>query len=256
MLRDVPRVAQFGLRNPKSFLNVNVWARKEVARGDLTRLADRAGTDKGLRRHFYTRVYEDLFRHRRSSQLALLELGLLRHDVQWRIGGRRFTSVPSLDMWAAYFPRARIYGLDDKDFSAATGLWKQIVQADQAQRSQLEGVTQLESSFDIIIDDALHASHHQQISFSYLFRSLAPGGLYMIEDLHYQPDWAERSYPADKTSSLLRTLQASGTWASDLATGAEKAHIEEHIDSVQFFDSMESGMLTADSLAVIRKRED
>ena len=40
--------------------------------------------------------------------------------------------------------------------------------------------------YDVIIDDASHASPHQQLAFRHLFPRLRSGGLYIIEDLHWQ----------------------------------------------------------------------
>jgi len=49
---------------------------------------------------------------------------------------------------------------------------------------------------DIIIDDASHASHHQQKGFLELFPKLKSGGLYIIEDLRWQPKGMEKEVEA------------------------------------------------------------
>src|SRR5450756_3013790 len=70
----------------------------------LTRLAIKHGTDKwGL--HFYTPVYHALFTHMRDKPVRLLEIG---------IGGYSLTKAggASLAMWADYFPKGHILGID------------------------------------------------------------------------------------------------------------------------------------------------
>jgi hypothetical protein len=59
--------------------------------------------------------------------------------------------------------------------------------------------------FDIIIDDASHASYHQQLAFKTLWKQLAPGGLYIIEDLHWQSPVFEAAMPAVPLSRDLFT---------------------------------------------------
>src|SRR5882672_934336 len=70
----------------------------------LTALAIKHGTDK-WGPHFYTPVYHALFAHLRDRPIRLLEIG---------IGGYEYNTVggASLAMWAEYFPRARIVGID------------------------------------------------------------------------------------------------------------------------------------------------
>lgn len=56
---------------------------------------------------------------------------------------------------------------------------------------------------DIVLDDAPHVSHHQQNTFLELFPKLASGGLYIIEDLRWQPKACEKQ-GITKTSRLFR----------------------------------------------------
>lgn len=254
MLKKIAKIIEFAGKHPRSFVNINLWARKEVSRGKLTRLADSAGSDKGFRKHMYTRVYEDLLLTKRDSVKTLLEIGLLGHAEQRRIGGSVFASAPSLDMWASYFPQAHIFGLDDKDFSHATGSWAGIIKADQSVRDELKAVDSLASKFDIIIDDGLHASYHQQVSFSFLFSKLAECGIYVIEDLHYQPDHVERERPVGGTLGYLESLKYASKWPSPAATAEERRYIETHVRSVEFFDSMDNGINGARALGVVRKK--
>src|SRR5438067_9946788 len=82
---------------------------------ELTCLADRFGSDKGNLHdaHGYTRIYQRLFGPLRERPITLLEMGLLRPDVDDRRkinvteGFSNFAkarSAPSLEMWRAFFP--------------------------------------------------------------------------------------------------------------------------------------------------------
>ena len=68
--------------------------------------------------------------------------------------------------------------------------------------------------FDIIIDDASHASHHQQNGFLELFPRLKSGGLYIIEDLRWQPETYEKP-GITKTAALFRSFSENRTFAHD-----------------------------------------
>lgn len=254
MLKDLLRIGHFAISHPKSFVNINLWARKVAARGELVLLADRFGSDKGFRKTLYTRVYEDVLGPHRHGIKRMLEIGLLCHMDQHRIGGSSFRKAPSLSMWSKYFPNAKVYGFDINDFSVARGEWQKIYRGDQSKRDDLRQVASQGELFDLIIDDALHASYHQQVTFSYLFQSVAPGGWFIVEDLRYQPAWAEEKYPADKTLTYLTELKNQGKWTSPVATEEERAHIESHVEWVEFFDNMDKGLAGADALAIIKKK--
>ncbi|VFQ47458.1 hypothetical protein [Desulfoluna butyratoxydans] len=254
MLKNVLRIVDFLINHPTSFVNVNLWARTELRNNQLTAMADATGSDKGSKKHMFTRIYDALFADKRKDVANLLEIGLLCHKDQNLIGGKSFSSVPSLEMWAKYFPLARIYGFDDKDFTSARGTWTQIFRGDQCKREDLAQISKVQEPFDVIIDDALHASYHQQITFSYLFGLVKPGGYFIIEDLHYQPCWAEEQYPVGKTFDYLRKLNEEGVWTSPVATSEERLEIESNVESVDFFDSMSQGVSGANALAVIKKK--
>ena len=64
---------------------------------------------------------------------------------------------------------------------------------------------------DIVIDDASHASHHQQNGFLEIFPKLKSGGLYIIEDLRWQPDMMEKP-GITKTGELFYKYQIDGVF--------------------------------------------
>src|SRR5262245_25644812 len=107
----------------------------------------------------------------------------------------------------------------------------------------------------VIIDDASHASHHQQISLACLFPRLSTGGLYFIEDLHYQPPHLEvENVP--KTRYFLAALQRREHPHSPFVSPPDLERLTREIADIRFFDSMDytGGLESADALAVIIKR--
>ena len=130
----------------------------------------------------YLRVYEELFEPLRDKPLALLELGVNE-------GG-------SLRAWEAYFPNARIAGLDRKLPNCSVGKRISLFEGDQADTELLARAAAevAPNGFDIIIDDCAHVGSAAKASFWYLFDNhLKPGGLYSIEDwgTGYWPSWPD-----------------------------------------------------------------
>ncbi|EMI16073.1 O-methyltransferase [Rhodopirellula maiorica SM1] len=91
-------------------------------------------------------------------------------------------------MWLEFFSQATINGLDISDFSDVEIPRATIFQADQSDARRLTEIAEEVGPFDIIIDDGSHASAHQQVTLGALFPYLKPGGLYVIEDTHWQPE--------------------------------------------------------------------
>lgn len=225
----------------------------------LDKLANKYRTDKGslyYNRHFYTRIYEYYLSPLRREEFTLLEIGLLRHDVQKASEGKSFDDTPSLYMWDDYFERAQIHGIDIADFSQAVRGKITFTQADQSNLDDLtRAVQRCNHEIRVIIDDASHASHHQQISLAFLFKHLARGGIYFIEDLGYQPPHLEKK-DALKTRDFLYALQKKEPCHSPFISDEDVKYLVDEIAEIRFFDSMDymGGPNSADALAVIRKR--
>lgn len=172
---------------------------------NLTDLADRYGSDKGSIKHRYTELYHMLFNPYRQRKITFLEMGLLIGGPEHGADKDRITSdLPSIRMWLEYFPKAQIHGLDVSDFSWFKDERFTFHRCDMDDRAEIARVMADMPAPDIVIDDASHASHHQQNAFLEIFPKLAPGGLYVIEDLRWQPDTYERE-GITKTAALLRS---------------------------------------------------
>lgn len=143
---------------------------------NLTDLADRYGSDKGSTKHRYTELYHMLFSPFRDRAISFLEMGL-------QIGGpehgaspdRQTTDLPSVRMWLEFFPKARIHGLDVSDFSWFAADRFTFHRCDMDDRSNIARAAADMPEFDIVIDDASHASHHQQNAFLELFPEAEAG---------------------------------------------------------------------------------
>lgn len=207
----------------------------------LTALADRYGSDKGGAvqcAHRYTSVYEALLGHVRDKPIRLLEIGLM-HGYTQHVYQGKFEQVgcPSLRMWSEYLPNATIFGFDQVDFRGLAGGRVAIFCGDQGSPADLESMASAAGGmFDVIIDDGSHASHHQQISLGALFRHLAPGGIYCIEDLHYQPKELELT-GISKTKDFLRDLRFGRLGSRVAMDQAAFEYLSREVKAIHFFDS-------------------
>jgi hypothetical protein len=234
---------------------------------DLTQLMNEAGSDKGfgLRgRHYYTRVYSRLLGPLRDSAINFVEIGLLRPDRDNRrergaaegTTQARAHSAPSLQAWRQYFSKAHIVGFDIDDFSGVNLPGTKILQGDMSNLSDLKRLIDAcpGGTIDVVIDDGSHASHHQQIAFSVLFPRLNPGGIYFIEDCHWQDPGLEQPGVL-KTKDVFQGFRRTGVLESTLIDQELARQLAREIESVKFSDSIEGSVEdTEDALCVIRKR--
>ncbi len=171
---------------------------------NLTALADRYGSDKGSTKHRYTELYHMLFHPYRDRAINFLEMGLLIGGPEHGESADRETKdLPSIRMWLEFFPKAKIHGLDVSDFAWFAHDRFAFHRCDMDARANIDAAAAKMPTLDIIIDDASHASHHQQNAFLSLWPQLASGGLYIIEDLRWQPEAYEKP-GITKTAALFR----------------------------------------------------
>ncbi len=229
-------------------------APKPAALLNLSDLADRYGSDKGSAKHRYTELYQMLFLPHRDRAISFLEMGL-------QIGGpehgvtpeRATTDLPSVRMWLDYFPKARIHGLDVSDFSWFRHDRFCFHRCDMDRRENIARTAAAMPAFDIILDDASHASHHQQNAFLELFPRLKPGGLYIIEDLRWQPE-AYETAGITKTADLLRGFSVNRSFShSDPGIAAAFSALAPDISGCFVFQ-VRYDKKRKDQVAVIHKR--
>lgn len=226
----------------------------QAAAVNLTDLADRFGSDKGSTKHRYTELYQMLFHPYRDKAIHFLEMGLLIGGPEHGHSADRATKdLPSIRMWLEYFPKAKIHGLDVSDFSWFSHDRFAFHRVDMDDRGLIAAAGQEMPDFDIIIDDASHASHHQQNAFLELFPKLRSGGLYIIEDLRWQPETYEKE-GITKTADLFRSFSETRSFAhADAAVQAEFAALESQISGCFLFQ-VRYDKKRKDQVAVIHKR--
>jgi len=184
--------------------------------------------------HKYTIKYQEiisdlLYEKSKKNQLNkidLLEIGLNRDNVN---------TIPSLMIWNDYFNRnIQITGFDiNSSFLKFNSLYKNIdiIIGDQSNTRDLQQLRM--KTYDIIIDDGYHASKHQQISFKTLWQTIKYGGIYIIEDLHYQPVVET----CMKTKYLFEEWKKGNWIESDYIKNDDIQTIKQEIESIQFYNS-------------------
>ncbi len=203
----------------------------------LTELAFKHQTDKGTL-HGFTRFYHKLFSDRRESTKKLLEVG-----IYWGA---------SLFMWREYFPNATIYGMDLQTNDKAKGQ-ERIVTADVDQDDSKQLTNAITGwgtpSFDIILDDGGHFVSQQRTTLETCWRYLAPGGIYVVEDLHTNilDNYPNRvpSFINESTTMHKYLLKMMTHGTTDL-----KIPMEE-VEDVIYFSSVKTKSLTC---AIFKKK--
>ena len=142
----------------------------------LCELAQKYGTDKFP---WYTPFYHLLLARRRRDVRRVLEIGIGTPEAMKHVPG--YKPGASLRMWRDYFRNAVIVGVD-KDPSAMFSA-DRILTLEADQSNDLADVVP-GHDFDLIVDDGSHDPHHQIATFNALFPRLAPGGIYIIEDVN------------------------------------------------------------------------
>jgi hypothetical protein len=135
-------------------------------------LARASGADKGD--HGFTEVYDRFFADYRNRKVTLLEIGVGGYD--------KVSGGWSLALWAAYFQRGKIIGIDIHDKTHLSRGRIQVYQCSQIDRVALRVIADRYDGFDIVIDDGSHLNCHQIESFNILFPFLKTPGVYVVED--------------------------------------------------------------------------
>mgnify|MGYP003632097010 CR=1 FL=1 len=209
----------------------------------LDELGKMYGTDKVLSENGYTEHYAKVFDPIRHLPLKVLEIGVY--------------NGASIRMWEAYFPRSKVYGVDNGRICSPKVMEslrnERVVTeyVDQSNRDDLINFLEKHGGeFDIIIDDGHHYQEHQQVSWGALFPALKSGGHYIIEDIVLptksmadkpyregkdELDWSSRwgikdaKYFSDATWTVLLEFVNSGNLVSPYMTDTEKEFIENTI---------------------------
>jgi hypothetical protein len=204
------------------------WRRRR----DLVSLAGRFGTDK-WGRHWYARHYERHLAPFRERAITLLEIGVGGYDDP-RAGGE------SLRMWKAFFPRARVFGLDVYDKSALQEDRIRIVQGSQDDPAVIERLVAETGPLDVVIDDGSHYVPHVLRTFELVFPHLREGGIYAAEDLQtsYWPKYGGSLDPdAGNTSMAAFKRLADGLNHAE-RIGYRPTPLDRSVRAVHFYHNL------------------
>ena len=198
---------------------------------NIRELVKKHGAQKADRDADYCDAYEKHFSGLRESTARLLEIGV--------------KDGASLRMWKEYFPNAEIWGLDvDKKCMRYQENRIRIIIGNQGDKWFLGQISSGSVKDDIIIDDGSHKVSDQWLSFRYLFKTLRPGGLYVIEDLHtsYWPRFGGGINNSNMMCGLLDAMHARH-WkrnerAKKLSVDQPMTYIEQNIKAMHFYDSI------------------
>jgi hypothetical protein len=188
----------------------------------LYEIAVEHDTDKAA--HGYCEVYEKAFNHLRSANIKILEIGVFYGA--------------SLRTWRDYFVNAEIHGIDLDVERCGTIDDVTLHQLNVDNTLELEKLSNKFGPFDIIIDDASHTMKHQQKTFNTLWPKLAPGGYFVIEDIHtsFLPKLEGHSPCAldehNKTTTykMVECLKEKKSWSG---RHTKKENFEEVLNSVE-----------------------
>ncbi|HEY4114615.1 MAG TPA: class I SAM-dependent methyltransferase [Rhizomicrobium sp.] len=226
---------------------------------NLQTLANEYGSDKGTTGgrtpHRYTYIYDLLFAPQKEQDITFLEIGLCRGGPELGKSIDRVAVSPSVRMWTEYFTRADIVGFDISDFSHQQSERFTFIRGDCGKDEDVQRLAASRDGFDVIIDDASHASYHQQLVFKHLWPKLRAGGLYIIEDVNWQPPVYEESLPrVPVTATFFQTFLEEGELLENTVLTPEIMRaVERQTMSAAFFPSFKVSTSSRIKLMVLRK---
>lgn len=139
----------------------------------------------------YTPYYHAIAKHHRSGAGAwdrVLEVGIgtcieghPSSMVGYHLPG--YSPGGSLRAWRDYLPNATVYGVDVAPDCMLEEERIVTKHADSRSSAQLEAALG-DLTFDMVIDDGLHAHDAQISTLLNLFEKVKPGGYYVVEDVY------------------------------------------------------------------------
>jgi len=136
---------------------------------ELEKLATEYGTDKAIPHNYTTHYFEHLRKYQ-LQPVKFLEMGVYEGA--------------SMKMWEDYFTIAQLTGLDiSPDCKQFETRRTKIYIGNQKDIDFMQKLVAERGPFDVIIDDAGHRTDGIIQAFEMLWPTLAPGGIYVIEDL-------------------------------------------------------------------------
>ena len=195
----------------------------EIDKTSLAAWATLYHTDKHYSHNFFDEVYQNIFLPLKDSTKKFVELGVYE-------GG-------SINIWKNFFENSQIIGLDSSFTSTNIRDLDRIslVEVNSAIKDNLENFAEQHTDIDIFMDDGSHVMRDQQMTLGVLFKSIKPGGIYILEDLHTSISVKENDESIwgkkDKTTTLdvLENFNNTGKIVSDFITEEDAIYLENNI---------------------------
>lgn len=193
----------------------------------LRELALKYGSDKAGH-HEFCEPYEQFIGHMRNEHFSMLELGIGGYQFPDRGGG-------SLRMWLEYFPNVKLFALDlhKKNLNLPR---TQLFIGSQDDPDILN--VMLDSVGEppwLIIDDASHINPLTLATFQILFQRLAPGGVYVVEDVHTSY-WADNYQGGDHPNTVMNYFKTQAdNLNQEYFTNATGISAVPDIESITFY---------------------
>ena len=193
----------------------------------------------------YLPVYDRWFAGYQDAPIHLLEVGVQNGD--------------SLQVWAKYFGNAKkIVGCDINPDCAQLEFDDPhiaLVLGDVKDATVREKILRHSEVYDIIIDDGSHLNADIIKTFQFFYSRLAPGGIYVIEDLHcsYWAKWHGGLWRSDSAMEFFKSLtdvlnleswgvkMLPANWVAKLKSKSHsrfKPADYADIESISFYNSM------------------
>lgn len=189
---------------------------------DLCKIMHHHGSDKS-NFHTYTRLYNELFKDLRDSNIKLFEVGIGSKNINIPSNMCGFSFAKpggSLRGWKEWFRNGEIYGADiDKDILFTEDRIKCFYtdQLDPDTIQQTWAEIGEDVQFDIMIDDGLHTFEANDTFIKNAIHKLRPGGLYVVEDVMFVdiPKFEANLEEYSKLFSEVRLITVPGAFHLD-----------------------------------------
>ncbi len=188
--------------------------------------------------HGYAKIYENLFKPKKSDHLKILEIG-------------SFYGNASAALFF-YFKKSFIYSADiNPDMYKYKGSRLKNFFADTSLRDSInKNILEKNIEFDIVIEDASHMLKDQIISLFMIFPKIKKGGIFIVEEIDF-PEKREdmrinQAKPDLKT--ILKKVLSKEDFKSDYIQDKEKDYFIKNVDSIEFFTG------NINEIAIVKKK--
>jgi len=144
---------------------------KKATLNALDLIGIKEATDKSSLIGDYLRHYERVFSTLRDAEFNFIEIGVFQGA--------------SARTWAQFFDRAHIVGVDIDP--TCRGYASNRISIEIGSQNDPEFLHRIVTTYPplVVIDDGSHQSYDVIFTFERIFPALEPGGIYVIEDLHF-----------------------------------------------------------------------